>query len=100
MNPVRSHARAKGASPEDLGGATSNGMNPILSLIRLYHRVSLWFRSAQVPGFTYTTCKYHPSCSEYAELAVLKYGIVRGSWKALIRIIRCNPFASGGVDYP
>ena len=75
-------------------------MNPALTLIRGYRRVSGWLRSAQVPGFTYTTCKFHPSCSEYAELAVRKYGVVKGSLKTIGRIVRCNPFASGGVDYP
>ena len=75
-------------------------MNPVLYCIRGYRQVASWLRSAQVPGFTYTTCKFYPSCSEYAELAVRKYGVVKGSFKALIRIIRCNPFASGGVDYP
>lgn len=75
-------------------------MNPVLSLIHSYRKVTSWLRSAQVPGFTYTTCKFHPSCSEYAELAVRKYGVVKGSFKAFGRILRCNPFASGGIDYP
>lgn len=75
-------------------------MNPVLVLIRGYRRVTTWLRLAQVPGFTYTTCKFHPTCSEYAELAVQKYGVIKGSCKSLYRVIRCNPFASGGVDYP
>ena len=75
-------------------------MNPILSCIRFYRKVTTWLRSAQVPLVVYTPCKFHPSCSEYAELAVQKYGAVKGSFKALGRILRCNPFSSGGVDYP
>jgi len=46
------------------------------------------------------TCKYHPSCSEYASGALRKYGPVRGSLKAGWRILRCNPWSHGGVDYP
>jgi len=46
------------------------------------------------------SCKYHPTCSEYALLAVEKYGIFKGSFKAIYRILRCNPFAKGGIDYP
>ncbi|WP_096601375.1 membrane protein insertion efficiency factor YidD [Hydrogenobacter hydrogenophilus] len=46
------------------------------------------------------SCKYHPTCSEYAILAVEKYGVLKGMLKALWRIIRCNPFSKGGVDYP
>ena len=45
------------------------------------------------------TCKYHPSCSQYALDALRKYGLVRGSLKAGWRILRCNPWSRGGVDY-
>ncbi|HEY3920600.1 MAG TPA: membrane protein insertion efficiency factor YidD [Gaiellaceae bacterium] len=44
-------------------------------------------------------CKYHPSCSNYASDALRKYGPVRGSLKAAWRILRCNPWSRGGVDY-
>ena len=45
------------------------------------------------------TCKYHPSCSQYASDAMRKYGLVRGSLKATWRVLRCNPWSRGGVDY-
>ena len=45
------------------------------------------------------TCKYHPSCSQYASDAIRKYGAVRGSLKAAWRLLRCNPWSHGGVDY-
>ncbi len=45
------------------------------------------------------TCKYHPSCSRYASDALHKYGPVRGSLKAAWRLLRCNPWSKGGVDY-
>jgi putative membrane protein insertion efficiency factor len=45
------------------------------------------------------TCKFHPSCSQYASDALLKHGPVRGSLKAAWRIARCNPWSRGGVDY-
>jgi uncharacterized protein len=45
------------------------------------------------------TCKYHPSCSQYALDALGKYGLVRGSLKAGWRLLRCNPWSHGGVDY-
>jgi len=44
-------------------------------------------------------CKYHPSCSQYASDALRKYGPVRGSLKAAWRLLRCNPWSRGGVDY-
>jgi putative membrane protein insertion efficiency factor len=46
-----------------------------------------------------TACKYHPTCSHYAADAVRKHGLVRGSAKAAWRILRCNPWSRGGVDY-
>jgi hypothetical protein len=45
------------------------------------------------------TCKYHPTCSQYASDAVAKYGPIRGVLKAGWRILRCNPWSRGGVDY-
>jgi uncharacterized protein len=44
-------------------------------------------------------CKYHPTCSQYAAAAVRKHGLVKGSAKAAWRILRCNPWSRGGVDY-
>lgn len=43
-------------------------------------------------------CKFQPTCSEYAEIAIGRYGVVRGGWMALRRLIRCNPFGRGGLD--
>ncbi|MCG2796174.1 MAG: membrane protein insertion efficiency factor YidD [Actinomycetia bacterium] len=45
-------------------------------------------------------CIYSPTCSEYFELAVRKYGLPRGLMKGCYRILRCNPFAEGGYDPP
>jgi uncharacterized protein len=44
-------------------------------------------------------CKYHPSCSEYAVEAVQHYGILRGVVLAAWRLLRCNPWSHGGVDF-
>ncbi len=61
--------------------------------IRIYQRLI----SPLVPA---NTCKYHPSCSEYAALAIGKHGVVRGFGLAAWRLLRCNPWSHGGVDYP
>jgi putative membrane protein insertion efficiency factor len=45
------------------------------------------------------SCKYHPSCSQYALDALRRYGLVRGSILAGWRLLRCNPWSRGGVDY-
>ncbi len=44
------------------------------------------------------SCKYLPTCSEYAIDAIEKYGAFKGFWMAVWRILRCNPFSKGGYD--
>nr|WP_246070748.1 membrane protein insertion efficiency factor YidD [Paenibacillus kobensis] len=44
------------------------------------------------------TCRYYPTCSEYALEALEKHGAARGSWLAVKRICRCHPFHPGGFD--
>jgi putative membrane protein insertion efficiency factor len=63
--------------------------------------LSTVFRSV-VPGLGVAgapTCKYYPSCSQYAGDALRKYGPLRGTLKAAWRIARCNPWSRGGVDF-
>ena len=44
-------------------------------------------------------CKYHPTCSQYAVDAVREFGVMRGTVLATWRLLRCNPWSHGGVDY-
>ncbi len=44
-------------------------------------------------------CRFYPSCSQYAKEAVLKHGVLRGLLLAARRIVRCNPWNPGGVDF-
>jgi uncharacterized protein len=46
------------------------------------------------------TCKYHPSCSQYAIDALREFGLLRGAVLVGWRLLRCNPWSHGGVDYP
>ncbi len=61
-----------------------------LSLLRFYKR--------QVSPCLPPSCRFIPTCSEYAMQAVEKYGAVKGSWLAVKRIARCNPLCKGGYD--
>ena len=61
-----------------------------LGLLRLYKR---WISPAFPPS-----CRYVPTCSEYAMEAVERYGAWRGAMMATWRVARCHPFAKGGLD--
>jgi putative membrane protein insertion efficiency factor len=61
---------------------------------RFYKRVV----SPALHAAGFTECRYLPTCSEYAYVAVTRHGWVRGGWMALRRLARCHPFAKGGLD--
>ena len=44
------------------------------------------------------SCRFHPSCSEFAEEALAQHGALRGSWLAVRRLCRCGPWHPGGFD--
>lgn len=62
----------------------------VLGILRLYKT----FLSPFLPP----SCRFTPTCSEYAMEAVNKYGAVRGTWLGIKRILRCQPFSKGGHD--
>jgi uncharacterized protein len=64
----------------------------IIALVRLYQ-----FTLSPIFG---RNCRFQPTCSHYMIEAVKKYGAVRGAAKGIWRILRCNPFGSGGYDPP
>jgi len=46
------------------------------------------------------SCRFYPTCSEYAMEALDKYGMVKGTAKSIYRVLRCNPWNKGGIDRP
>lgn len=62
----------------------------VLAVIRFYRT---WISPGLPPS-----CRFYPTCSEYTYQAVEKYGVLRGGWLGVRRIIRCHPFNPGGFD--
>jgi putative membrane protein insertion efficiency factor len=62
----------------------------IIGLIHLYRLL--------LSPFIGQHCRFHPSCSEYAVLAVEQHGVFKGSWLALRRLSKCHPWHEGGLD--
>ncbi len=63
----------------------------MLACIRFYRKYLSGLKGA-------STCKYFPTCSQYAIEAISKYGALKGGKLALLRVLRCNPIAKGGYD--
>jgi putative membrane protein insertion efficiency factor len=64
----------------------------VVRLLELYKR--------RVSPLLPPACRFAPTCSEYARLAVLEHGVLAGGAKAAWRLCRCQPFAVGGIDLP
>ncbi|MBX7151052.1 membrane protein insertion efficiency factor YidD [bacterium] len=62
----------------------------LVILIKVYQ----WTFSLIIPS----SCRFYPSCSHYAIESLEKHGVLRGSWFATKRILRCHPFNPGGYD--
>jgi len=64
----------------------------LISLINFYQKY--------LSPFLGKSCRFYPTCSQYYTLAIQKYGSAKGTILFLRRILRCNPFSKGGVDFP
>jgi len=69
-----------------------------VKLIELYQKTlspdHSWLSAKYPHGF----CRFYPSCSQYTKESILKFGLMRGSFLGMKRIIRCNPFSKPKVD--
>jgi putative membrane protein insertion efficiency factor len=64
-----------------------------LILIKLIHGYQYFISPLSPPS-----CRFVPSCSQYAVDALTRYGFIKGSWLSVKRIARCNPWHTGGYD--
>jgi len=70
----------------------------MMRLLSLPLLVLLWIYRTFISPVIPAACRYHPSCSQYAQEAVRAHGPVLGSWFSLKRLLRCHPWAAGGPD--
>ncbi|MDR3132582.1 MAG: membrane protein insertion efficiency factor YidD [Prevotellaceae bacterium] len=63
---------------------------PLILAVKLYQ----WYLSPLKPP----TCRFTPTCSQYAIEALKKHGVLKGAWLALLRILRCHPWGGCGYD--
>lgn len=90
------------SSPEEPGTGERGILRRVVDLLRRVPALTLigMIRAYQsvISPMTGPTCKYYPSCSQYALTAVRRHGALRGTGLALWRLLRCNPWSLGGVD--
>ena len=58
-------------------------------------KILVWYKKYISRG---ENCRFIPSCSEYAYEAINKYGVIKGLWLGIKRILRCNPKGGSGID--
>ena len=58
----------------------------------------IWFYQKAISPYTPPSCRFTPTCSEYARQALLKHGPIKGWWLAIKRISRCHPWGGSGYD--
>ncbi len=79
-------------APLPRGPATRGITSSAVWLLELYKR--------RLSPLLPPSCRFTPTCSEYARLALIRHGLGRGSARAFLRLMRCQPLHPGGVDLP
>ena len=76
-------------------GKLPHGLSRLVVIILL---LPIRFYQVCISPYTPPSCRFTPTCSEYARQALLKHGPVKGLWLAVKRILRCNPWGGSGYD--
>jgi uncharacterized protein len=91
--------------PAREGGRGPGGSGYVRRATRLVRRLPAMVLLGMIRGYqlivspwTAPSCRYYPSCSQYAVIALQRHGALRGGWLAVRRLLRCHPWTPGGVD--
>ncbi|OGN08003.1 MAG: membrane protein insertion efficiency factor YidD [Candidatus Yanofskybacteria bacterium RIFCSPHIGHO2_02_FULL_39_10] len=57
-------------------------------------------QGGSIPLLVYSGCRFYPTCSDYTIGVISKYGIWKGLFKSVVRILKCNPLGKGGINNP
>ncbi|OBA59800.1 membrane protein insertion efficiency factor YidD [Mycobacterium sp. 1100029.7] len=74
----------------DVSGAGRIAVRALVFVIQLYRHM--------VSPLRPPTCRFMPTCSQYAVEALTEFGLIRGSWLAIVRLAKCGPWHRGGWD--
>lgn len=75
-----------------------NLLRKFLKLLAYPFLALIWFYQKAISPWLPASCRYTPTCSQYAKEALLKHGVIKGSWLAAKRILSCNPWGGHGHD--
>jgi hypothetical protein len=70
----------------------------VIKIIKIYQKTISFDHGVFKYLFPNGFCRFYPTCSEYAILAINKHGLIKGGVKSLWRVLRCNPWNRGGYD--
>jgi len=87
---TRSDAHEDGLTRRLLHGLSRCAVWLLLLPIRFYQTA--------ISPYTPPSCRFTPTCSEYARQAIIKHGPLKGTWLALRRLLRCHPWGGSGYD--
>jgi uncharacterized protein len=89
---VTNEASAASAARQGIDSVRALSIRALVVMIRIYQLL--------LSPLLGNCCRFEPSCSRYAQLCIERVGPLRGSWLALLRVLRCHPFCPGGHDPP
>lgn len=95
--PQRSFQESPQSRSHSLRSHFPRFRNPQSIVQRLSLRALAWYHTKVSPLFP-RRCKYFPTCSQYMEIAIRRFGFLRGFPLGVLRLLRCQPWSEGGID--